>query len=101
MRRRAVAALQRIAVTEGTLQVVDFAAVGQPFDGLDGPAICLHRKHQTGAHDLIVHAHRAGAADAVLAADMRSRQVQMLAQEICKIEPRQHLRFDALTIHLE
>ena len=30
----------------------------------------LHRKHQAGAHRLAVDDHRAGAADAVLAADM-------------------------------
>ena len=61
----------------------------------------LHRQHQAGAHDLAVDAHRAGAANAVLAADMGPRQLQMLAQKIRQIEPRQNLRIDALAIDLE
>ena len=61
----------------------------------------LHRQHQAGAHDLAVDAHRACAANAVLAADMRAGQFQMLAQEIRQIEPRQHMRIDALAVDIE
>ena len=49
-------------------------AVGQPFDGADRLALRLHREHQAGAHRLAVDDHRAGAADAVLAADVRAGQ---------------------------
>ena len=61
----------------------------------------LHRQHQAGANDIAVDAHRAGAADAVLAADMGPGQLQMLAQEVRQIEPRQNMRIDALAIDVE
>ena len=34
--RRAIAALQRVAVAEGGLQIGDLAAIGQSLDGLNG-----------------------------------------------------------------
>ena len=49
--RRAVAALQRVAVEEGLLQVAHCARLGQAFDGLDRLAVGLHRQHQAAAHD--------------------------------------------------
>src|SRR6185437_7571946 len=60
----------------------------------------LHRQHQAGADDVAIDAQRAGAADAVLAADMRTRQLQLVAQEIGEIGPRQHQGVDRLTIYL-
>ena len=48
-------------------------------------AVGLHRQHQAAAHDLAVHAHGAGAAHAVLAADVRAGQAQLLAQEIHQV----------------
>ena len=47
-------------------------AVREPFDRADLLALRLHGEHQAGAHRLAVEDHRAGAADAVLAADMRA-----------------------------
>src|SRR5258708_22400875 len=79
---RAKAALQRVAIAKGGLEVGDLAAVGQSFNGYDRCAVCLHRQHQAGTNDLAVHAHRACAANPMLAADMRSSQLQMLAQEV-------------------
>ena len=77
-----IAALQRVALLERILQVGDLAGVGHAFDGLDLGAVALHREHETAAHHLAVHPHRAGAADAVLAADMAAGQAQIFAQEI-------------------
>src|SRR6266436_7372585 len=99
--RRAIAALQRVAIAKGGLQVGDFAAIGQAFDGLDRPAVGLHREHQAGSDDFIVYPHRAGAAHAMLATDMRSRQMQMFPQKVREIEPRQDMRIDALAIDME
>ena len=48
------------------------SSVGQTFDGADGAAFRLHGEHQAGADRLAVEQHRAGAADAMLAADMGS-----------------------------
>jgi hypothetical protein len=61
----------------------------------------LHRQHQAGTNDVAVDAHRAGAANAVLAADMGSGELKMLAQEVSEIQPRQDMRIDALAIDLE
>src|SRR5262245_11366734 len=79
---RAVAALQRIARLERGLQVGDLALVGHALDGLDARSVALHREHQAAAHDHAVDAHRAGAADAMLAANMAAGEAQVLAQEI-------------------
>jgi len=67
----------------------------------DRCVVGLHRQHQAGPHDLAVDAHRAGAANAMLATDMRARQLQVLAQEVRQIKPRQNQRLDALAIDLE
>ena len=99
--RRAVAALQRIAIAKGRLQIGNFSAVGETLDGLDSRTIGLHREHQAGANDLAVHAYRAGTADAVFAADMCSGQMQVLAQEIRKIKPRQDMRIDSLAVDIK
>ncbi len=50
------------------MQVV---AVREPFDGANLTPFGLHREHQARAHGLAVEQDRAGAADAVLTADMR------------------------------
>ena len=45
-------------------------------------AVGLHREHQAGAHRLAVDQHRAGAANAVLAADMRAGLAAILADGV-------------------
>src|SRR5262249_60286890 len=68
-------------------------------DALDGPApgaIALPREHQAAAHDHAVDAQRAGAADAVFAADMAAGEAEGLAQEIDDGLP----RIDALAHRL-
>ena len=70
--RRAVAALQPVMRDERLLQRMQLAAVRQPLHGAYLLALRLHREHQARAHRLAVDDHRAGAADAVLAADMRA-----------------------------
>ena len=61
-------------------------------------AVGLHRQHETGAHGGAVHQHRAGAANAVLAAHMRAGEPQMMAQAVGKREPRLDLDFDRLAV---
>jgi hypothetical protein len=61
----------------------------------------LHRQHQAGANDLAIDTHGARAANSVLATDMRSGQLQMLAQEVRQIETRQNLRFNMLAVDIE
>ena len=45
-------------------------------------AIALHRQHQAAAHDFAVDAHGAGAAYAMLAADMAAGEGQVVTQEV-------------------
>src|SRR5437764_8323422 len=61
----------------------------------------LHCQHQTGANDLIVHAHGTGAAYPMFTADMRSGQMQMLTQEVREVQSRQNKRIDALPVDVE
>src|SRR4029450_1699557 len=80
--RRAVAALQRVARDECLLQVRDLVGVGHAFDGVDPRAIALHGQHQAAPHHNAVDAHAAGAAYAVLAADMTAGERKIFAQEV-------------------
>src|SRR5712664_4043994 len=71
--RRAKATLQCVAISKGNLKVGDLAA----------------------------DAHRTCAANPMLATDMRSGQLQMLAQEVRQVETRQNMRIDAFTVDFE
>jgi hypothetical protein len=57
-------------------------AAGQAFDGGDFMFVSLHRQHQAGSDRAAVKQHRTGSADAVLAAEMRAGQTQLVAQKI-------------------
>ena len=85
---RAEAALQAVMLHEGALQRIELVAVRQAFDGADLLAVRLHREHQARAHRLAVDEHRAGAADAVLAADMRAGLPAILADRVGQRAPR-------------
>src|SRR6185437_6999059 len=80
--RRAIAALQRVAFDEGGLQVGGLAGVGQALDRLHHGAVALYGQHQAAAHDDAVDPHGAGAADAMLAADMAAGEHEIVAEEI-------------------
>ena len=78
----AEATLQRVAPLERILQVGDGAGIRYTLDRLDFGAVALHREHEAAAHHRAVDAHRAGAADALLAADMAAGEAEVIAQEI-------------------
>ena len=82
---RAEAALQRVPAVEGLLPLGELAGVRQALDGVDTPAVGLHREHEAAANDPAVHAHRARPAHAVLAADVRASEPQFLAQEVDQV----------------
>jgi hypothetical protein len=96
--RRAEAALQRVVLVERLLQRRELFGVGQSFDRLDGAAVGLHRQHQAAAHDLAVHADGAGTAHAVLAADVRAGEAELLAQEVDQVLARLDAPRDALVV---
>ena len=58
-------------------------------------ALGLHREHQAGARRHAVDLHGAGAADAVLAADMGAGGAEDVAQEIAEQQARLGLGLDA------
>jgi hypothetical protein len=78
--RGAEAALQAVAVDEGLLDRVALGPLRQAFDAGDPPTLGLQRQHGAALHRLAVEQHRAGAALAGVAADMRAGQAQLLAQ---------------------
>ena len=99
--RRAEAALQRVMLAERRLQRRQVVVVRQALDRDDLGAFGLHREHQAGAHRLAVDQHGAGAADAVLAADMGAGQPQMMAQAIGERQARLDLDLDRLAVDFE
>jgi hypothetical protein len=63
----------------------ELARVGQPLDGLHFAAVGLHREHQAAAYDLAVHAHGASTTYAVLAAQVRASEAELLTQEVHEV----------------
>ncbi len=96
---RAIAVLQRVALLERELPIGDGAGIGKALDSLHLGAVALHREHQTAADDLAVEQHRAGAADAVLAADMGAGERKIVAQEVDQGLARFDPRGKGLAIH--
>ena len=95
--RRAEAALQRVMAPEGVLQGrKPLGRRRQPLNGADVESVHLHRERQAGARRDAVDLHRAGAADAVLAADMRPGRTDEVAQRVgeqrCAARPRRSRR---------
>src|SRR5205085_1394871 len=70
------------------LDWVQLVPLGEPFDRADLRAFGLHCEHQAGAHWASVQQHGAGAAHAVLAAEMRAGQATILAQRVGQAAPR-------------
>ena len=84
--------------TNACLQVRDLAGLGQALDGDDLGPVGLHGQHQAAAHHRAIHPHRAGAADAVLAAQMRTGEAELDAQEIDEMLTYGHHAGDALAV---
>ncbi len=63
---------------------MQFVTIGQALDGADCIALGLHREHQAGPHRRVIDDDGAGAADAVIAADMRAGLPAILANGIGK-----------------
>ena len=78
--RRAEAALQRVMTAERLLQ----RPPRQALDRAHVAAVGLHGEHQARAHGDAVELDGARAADAVLAADVRARQAELVSQEVAQ-----------------
>ena len=79
---RAVPALRRAEIREALLEGMETAVFDQPLDGRDLPSARLGGEHQAGEHGLPVDENRARAALTELAAVLRARELQVLAQHL-------------------
>src|SRR4029453_7852010 len=61
---------------------MELAVRGEPLDRLDSAAVGLHGEEEARTHRTAVNADRARAADAVLAADVRSGQAERVPEKI-------------------
>ena len=73
----------------------------EAFDRAHRPAGDRRGERDARAHRFVVDEHRAGAAHAVLAAEMRAGEVQALAQEIGQRHPVLDLRGDVFVVYLQ
>ena len=73
--------------------------VRQALDGLDLAVVDLDAEHEAGARRRAVDQHGAGAADAVLAADVRPGVAEVVAQHVRQRPPRLDGQLAALAVH--
>ena len=71
-----------MVLAERLLERVELAVAHESLDRQELGAVGLDREHDAGTRGLAVDQNSARAADAVLAADVRARQAEVLAQEI-------------------
>ena len=77
------------------------ASLDRPSTVVTLRAFGLHREDEAGAHRLAVDQHGAGAADAVLAADVGAGQPQLVAQAVGERQARLDVDADLLAVDLE
>src|ERR671939_922110 len=88
---RAEATLQAVLFPEPLLQRMQLAIAGQTFDGQDLGAIGLYGQDGAGLDRQAVHDHGARAALRGVAADMRARQANHVADIVHEQEARLHV----------
>lgn len=100
--RRAEAALQRMMPPERSLQGRERAVLARKtFDGAQLLALDLEGVGEAGPGGRAVDLDRAGAADAMLAADMGPGEAEAMAQEVDKQHPRLRLALDRFSVQGE
>jgi len=82
-------------------ELCERAAPGQALDRLDLHPFGLNGEHQTATDEPAVHAHRARATYAVLAADVRAGEAQLVAKEVDQVLPRLDVTRDQGPVHGE
>ena len=97
----AEAALQGVMPPEGLLEDAKLALSGETFDCAHRSAVALDRELRAAAYGPSVDQHGAGAAHAVLAADVRAVQAQLVTQEIREQPARLRLTAPGLAVHFE
>ena len=99
--RRAESALHRVLAVEGRAQFDRDLVVVEALDRGDVGAAAGAGKGDARADRLAIDEKRAGPAHPVLASQMRSREVQFLAQEIGQMQTRLDLRRDRAAVDAE
>src|SRR6266545_284667 len=100
--RRAIAALEAVLGPEGLLERMQrLAGRRDSLDRADLVAVGLDRQHEAGADRLAVDEHCAGAAHAVLAADVGAGEIQVLTQEVRERRAHVHAAVVLLSVHLQ
>src|SRR5207237_6015601 len=94
-------ALQAVVLPERLLQRMELLPLRESLDGAHLGALGLHREHQAGAHRLAVDQHGAGAAHAVLAAQVRAGEPAVLAQRVGEVAPRLGLDREGFAVDLQ
>ena len=98
----AEAALDAVVPDELGLKRIEVLGIRrQALDGLDASAVGLDGQQQAAPDGLAVHQHGAGAADAVLAADVGAGQSKRVAKEIDQRGARLHRGPAGLAVHDE
>src|SRR3954471_3897438 len=98
----AEAALERVVAAKRLLQHAEPVGRGrEPFDRLEIATIDLRREREAGPGQHAVDDDGAGAAEAVLAADMRTGCAKLVAQEIGEQHARLRLALDGLAVECE
>ena len=67
---------------ERILEGVQASVAGKPFNSGDSPIVCLNGEHEARLHEHTVNEHRTRTAFADHAADVRSCEARMVAQEL-------------------
>ena len=98
---RAEAALQAVLAIEGFAQPRHQRIVVEALDGAHVLPVAGDRKGDAGARRLAVDQDGAGAAHAVLAAEMRAGEPAMLAQEVAEVRARLDHRGDRPAVDRE
>src|SRR5919109_5535986 len=80
--RRAEAALERVVLPERLLERMELAASRETLDRRDLAAVGLDGEHGAGLHRVPVEVDRAGAAERRVAADLRAREAEVVAEEV-------------------
>src|SRR5262249_49123963 len=88
---RAIAALQRVGLVKIAAQHSRYSIAREALDRLDLTLVAGDGEYQARARRLAVDEDRAGAADAVLAAEMRAGEIAALAQKIRERQSRRHV----------
>src|SRR5207249_2773180 len=99
--RRAIAALRGAEVRKGLLEWMESLPPRHAFHRLNVSAFALDAEVQTGENRPFVYEHGAGAAFPELAAVLRARQAQVLAQDLEKRLVRREGGLDGLAVDAE